>query len=167
MTDPEKPPSERPPETGKLILAILLLCVAGYLAATKYVTTSVDWYLGDIRRDPTDMNARQGIARLGERAIPRLEQELKSTDDNARLVAVLALSAIDGESADRMLAGAIKDPDALTAANAVDACGRRRSGPTDRAILEAIDGKSPMVRLAGRRAFDRRFDLPWWALGRG
>jgi HEAT repeat protein len=149
-----------------VLLAVVLLAAAAYLVATRYTSTRVDWYLGDIGNDPSDWETRQALHEMGDTAIPRIEEELQSTDPNSRLTAVFAVSAIDGAGAERILATAAGDVDAVVAANAVGACVTRADAATAAAMASALDDARFPVRRAARRAVVRRAGGGLsWALG--
>jgi hypothetical protein len=169
-TQPEnRPPTEAPrrkPDAAKLLLAAALIFVAGYLVATRYTDAAVDWHLGDIRRDPADPAPKAALARLGDRAVARIERELRSQDPDPRVVAVIALAAIRSPGSDRLLAEAARDDDGMTAANAVAACAARADAATAAAVIEALGDARYQVRLAARRAASvRTGGVPWWAFG--
>jgi HEAT repeat protein len=163
---PATPQASAPNDPTKIVLAAVLVLVAAYLIASRYRDTTVDWYLGDLRRDPGNAEARAAFAELGDRAIPKLTEELKSTDDDSRVVAIFALASMRGGAADALLAGATKDEDWLTASNALAACGARLDAATGKAICEALRDPRMRVQLAARHFAGRRFGAPWWALGR-
>ena len=161
-TEPPTPPRRR----TDLLLAIVLLGVAGYLVASRWTTARVDWYLGDLRRDPGDPDAKRSLRQMGENAMPRIAEELRTGDPNSRVIAVIAAGSIEGQAAEEVLAAGAHDEDPLTASNAIAMASFRTDARTGAAIEAGLtDGRWP-VRLAARRAASRRSrGLPWWAFG--
>ncbi len=159
------PPSAFSP--AKLGIAVALLAVAAAVGVRRCDGAQVDWHLGDLRRDIGDPRPRAALRRMGDRAIPHLERDLASSDRDARLVALVAVAAIEGPAADRLIAGCVTDADAMNAGNALDACARRTDPGTWRATLGALGDPRRSVRLAARSAAGRRGGgMPWWAFGR-
>ncbi len=167
-----EPPAPPRGEAWKALVALALFAIAGWLVVASWEKVRVDWHLGDLRRDPGDEAARAALARLGERALPFLARELESPDENARLVATLALAGIEGEGAAALLEKAARDPDALTAANAIYALAQRAEGEGSlearaaQAVRAGLDDARFTVRMAARRALARRTGVAWWAWGR-
>jgi HEAT repeat protein len=163
---PALPPESALARAGKALVAMALVALAIHLGWSRWDTTSVDWYLGNLRQDPADPEARAAFARMGERALPRLEQELATADDNGRVIATLALACVAGPGAERVLASLAADKDAFLAANAVAACGARRDLETARALARALADDRSRVRYAARFAAQQRSGgVPWWAFG--
>jgi HEAT repeat protein len=165
-----------PPEGGrapsaaanaaKAALALALFALAAWIILSRWDRVRVDWYLGSLRQDLGDEDARRGLASMGDAAVPHLARELQSPDANMRVLAVFALASVETPAASALLASAVEDPDPLAAANAVAALARR-PGPE---VLATIAGRladaRPPVRLAARRSLATRSRLPWWTFGR-
>ena len=151
---------------AKALLALALLALAVYIGVSRYTAAVVDWYLGNLHRNPGDEASLARLAAMGDRALPRLEQELQAPDPDARLVAVLALAVVPGEAAENLLVYAAQDADPITAANAVAALGHRTGASSARGVLFSLESGNPDIRLAARRAASRRFGFPWWSFGR-
>jgi hypothetical protein len=157
---------DRGESLGKVILLVALLALAGWLAYRRAGQARVDWYLGSLRKNLGDEEAARGLAAMGDSAIPYLEREIHSPDADARLVTVIALASLETDGATRLLAEAAKDPDGVTAANAIAALGPRRGDVAARAVAGGLDDRRYGVRLAARAAAARETGLPWWAFGR-
>ncbi len=156
----------RPSERLKILLLLVLLGVFALIAVRVYEPSVVKWHLGTLRQDPTSAEAREGLRALGDRVYPYLRTELRSDDADSRFVVILALRALEGREAERLLREACDDPDPLNAINAVAALSDRgRGGATLQALSRLLGSEAPAMQFAARRLAGRVIGLPWWAYG--
>jgi hypothetical protein len=151
----------------KLLLLVALVFTAAFAAWRVYEPSLVKWHLGTLRQDLANERAREGLRALGDKVYPYMREELRSGDADSRFVAILAVAALEGPEADRLLVRATADPDSLNTLNAVSALDDRgRAGATLGALTRLLEIEASPVRFAARRLSGRLTGIPWWAFGR-
>lgn len=147
-------------------LALALLGVAGWLAATRWQKAKIDWNLGTLRSDPGSEEALRAVLDAGPAAMPILAHDARAADPDTRFVAVMVLSDMPGDEATALLVEATRDPDGITAANALAGLARRPGAAAAAGLAGALGDARLGVRVQARRALEARVGIGWWAFGR-
>lgn len=148
---------------AKVAVLVALIAVAGWLGARRLGQARVDWLLGSLSKG--DESALKALGEMGDRALPYLEREVRGPNADARIIAVLALGAIDTDAATKLIVECARDPDAITAANAISVLGSRRGPGAMAAVFDSLGDRRWRVQRVARHAAARRTGLPWWGFG--